>query len=232
MTARTPAQAIADAVSALVHDHDLTGLLAQLVQDCAELLPADAAALLVRGADGTFELLSATSHRVRELELFQAQRDAGPCVDAARSGAAVSGVGADEIEGRWHDVGREIVAAGFLAVHAFPLIWRGRALGGLTVFAADAEPMEASSLLLAQSFADFATLAIVQPTLVGDEDLVQQITDALEGRVVIEQAKGVLAYVVDLDMAAAYVELQARAEADGSTLSDAARNVIREARSR
>jgi len=232
MTARTSAQALADVASALVEDHEITGLLARLVSDCAQLLPADAAALLVRTADGGFELLSATSHRVDELQLYQAQQEAGPCVEAARTGEPSCTVGRPQIVARWSDVGQEIVDAGFGSVHAFPMHWRGRAIGGLNLFAVAETELSAASTVLAQSFADFATLAIVQPASLGDDDLAERITAALEGRVVVEQAKGVLAYQLGLDMAGAYDELVTRSTANGSTLAQVAQNVVRSAQAR
>lgn len=232
MTARTSAQALADVASALVEDHEITGLLARLVADCAQLLPADAAALLVRIPDRGFELLSATSHRVDELEVYQAQREAGPCVDATRTGEPTSAVGAPQIVARWADVGQEIVAAGFGSVHAFPMHWRGHAIGCLNLFSAAAVELSDASTVLAQSFADFATLAIVQPAALADDDLTERITAALEGRVVVEQAKGVLAHQLGLDMAAAYDELIARTAANGSTLAQVAHTVVRAAQAR
>lgn len=232
MTARTSAQALADVASALVGEHETTGLLARLVQDCAELLPADAAALLVRTRTGDFELLSATSHRAVELELYQAQQAAGPCVDSARTGRPVHAVGAAQIEARWEQVGRKIVDEGFLSVHAFPMHWREHVIGALNLFTSAEQDLSAAAMQLAQSFADFATLAIVQPLQLGDDDLAQRVTDALEGRVVVEQAKGVLAYQLALDMAAAYDELLKRSAENGAHLTQTARDILRDAQRR
>src|SRR4051794_41891838 len=130
MRSSTTERTLADVLGALVSDHEPTDVLADLVRTCAALLPADAAALLVDNGHGRLELLSATSHRTAELELYQAQQDSGPCVDAARTGEPVSANGEAEITGRWPDVGAAIVAAGFLGVHAFPMTWRGAGGGG------------------------------------------------------------------------------------------------------
>jgi hypothetical protein len=110
--------------------------------------------------------------------------------------------------------------------------WRGHAIGGLNLFAVAEEGLSAASSVLAQSFADFATLAIVQPVSLGDDDLAERITAALEGRVVVEQAKGVLAHQLGLDMSAAYDELVARSASNGSTLAQLAQDVIRSAQAR
>jgi transcriptional regulator with GAF, ATPase, and Fis domain len=232
MTARTSAQALADVASALVGEHETTGLLARLMLDSAELIPADAAALLVRTREGAFEMLSATSHRAVELELYQAQQSAGPCVDAALLGRPVSAVGGDEIASRWGDVGRRIVDEGFQAVHAFPMHWREHVIGGLNLFSVAAQELTEPSRQLAQSFADLATLALVQPLGLGADDLAQRVTDALEGRVVVEQAKGVLAFQLSVDVADAYDELVRRSVQDGADLGQTARNVIRAAQRR
>jgi GAF domain-containing protein len=232
MSARTSAQVLADVASALVVDHETTGLLARLMGDAAEVLPADAAALLVRAADGGLELLSATSHRVGELEIYQAQHQAGPCVDVVRTGRADSALGAEEIVRRWDDVGRLIVDAGFQAVHAFPMHWRDHVIGGLNVFGVAPEGLSAASMAAGQSFADLATLAIVAPTALSDDELGRRVTEALEGRVVIEQAKGVLAVQLGVDMATAYSVLLERSSSNGASLAAAAERVVHDAQQR
>ena len=232
MTTRDVTQAIADAAASLVQEHDATTVLARLVADAAEFVPADAGAFLVRLPSGAFEVLSSTSHKVVELELYQVQAEAGPCVDACRTGRSTQGIGRDEILARWPEVGEAILDAGFLAVHAFPMVWRGRALGGLNLFSVGADELDAASSALAQNFADFATLAILQPEVVADEVLEERMAAALEGRVVIEQAKGVIAHLEGLDMAASYEELVRLARSNRSTLVQAATEVIRGAQSR
>ncbi|WP_051274519.1 GAF and ANTAR domain-containing protein [Cellulomonas sp. URHD0024] len=229
MSSRTSERSLADVLGALVSDHEPTDLLADLVATCAALLPADAAALLVDDGHGRLELLSATSHRAAELELYQAQQDSGPCVDAVRTGEALSAVGEADITGRWPDVGAAIVAAGFLAVHAFPMTWRGQALGGLNVFSQNPQELAASSRAVARSLADVATLALTQPAELGNEELADRVQAALEGRVVVERAKGVLAQTLDLDMETAYDHLVHRALETHSTLSQTARQVVHDA---
>ncbi|WP_315093865.1 GAF and ANTAR domain-containing protein [uncultured Cellulomonas sp.] len=229
MSERTPERALAHLLGTLVRDHDDADLFADLVRDCAALLPADAAAVLVRDSHHGLELLSSTSHRATELELYQAQVGAGPCAEAARTGEAVSAVGAADITARWPDVGRAIVDAGFLSVHAFPMVWHGRPLGGLNVFSNRPEPMTPASLVLAQNFADVAALSLVQPLVLSDADLSERVGAALRGRIVVEQAKGVLAETLGVDMGTAYDDLVHRALENGSTLSETARAVVRDA---
>ena len=221
----TAAQAFADAVSALVGEPDVTDVLSQLVTHCAEVLEADAVAILARDSAGELSLLSASSHRAVELELLQIQRATGPCIDVVASNEAVGVHGADRIRERWQHVGRAITDAGFDSVEAFPLRWRGRALGGLNVFRRGV-PADAHGAELGQAFADIATLAVVHSLPVSTEQAAARLHEALSAREVVEQAKGVIAYVENVDMGTAYDLLVRRARLGGKTLTRAAEGVI------
>jgi GAF domain-containing protein len=229
MSAYSAEQALAQMLGALVGAHETTDVLAGLVRDGARMLPADAVALLVRNGDHGLDLLSATSHRAAELEVYQAQHDEGPCVDTVRTGEQVVAVGPDEITRRWPDVGPVIVDAGFRAVHALPMTWHGSTIGGLNVFADEPVPLAPEALQLAQSLADVATIVLALPGVLEEEELDRRIGEALAGRVVIEQAKGVLAQTLGVDPGTAYERLLGRVIDTGSTLSATARAVIREA---
>lgn len=78
----TTTDVLAATVAQMVGHGDVTDHLGHLLTDGTGLLQASALGLLVRAhPDEPLELLSATSHRVAELELFQRQLDQGPCVD-------------------------------------------------------------------------------------------------------------------------------------------------------
>ncbi len=100
MTRQTSEGALGEATSALVGEFDITDLLARLLRGCAEVLDADAVGLLVTLPTGELELLAASSHRVEDLELYQVQQDAGPCVESVRLGRAIFATGGDDIERR------------------------------------------------------------------------------------------------------------------------------------
>jgi GAF domain-containing protein len=232
MTARTAAQALADAASALTGDDDVTDMLARLLDDARDVLGAQAVGLLLLTRGDDLELLSATSHRAAELESFQIQHDSGPCVDAIRAGTTLSVTDPREIVARWPEVGPAIIAAGYSAVQAYPLRWHGRTLGAMNVFRDDAGPQDASAAATGQAFANIATIVIVQPTRLTPQQVTERIQQALEARTIIEQAKGVLAYTEDLDMSAAYDLLRALAAERQASLTATAADVIAGARPR
>jgi GAF domain-containing protein/ANTAR domain-containing protein len=225
MTSRTPIDSLADAAQALVLGHDTADLLLRLTADAVHFTGGDAAGLLVR-TDGNLELLSATSHAATELELYQAMRSEGPCVDVLESREQVQATGRQEILDRWPTVGRAVVDAGFLDVHAFPLAWQGGILGGLNIFGREPRELDESQRRTAQAFADMLALAVVVPEEVRAADLSRRVARALGGRVVIEQAKGAIAHQLDIDVAAAYAELVERSAREGASLTATARKVL------
>jgi GAF domain-containing protein len=232
MTARTATQALADATAALTSGRDVTDVLDRLVRDSADVLGAQAVGLLVLAPGGDLELLTATSHQVAELELFQIQQDAGPCIEAIRGGSPISSDRHDDIRVRWPRIGAAIISAGYRTVHAYPLRWRGRTLGALNAFHASDSPADADAGLLGQALADIATAVIVQSADLSAEQVTERVQRALQARTIIEQAKGVLAYTRNLDTAAAYDLLRRLAADHDATITDIATGIIIRARTR
>jgi hypothetical protein len=230
MIARTPAQVLAQAASTLVGEHDVTDALARLVQDLADVSGAQAVAIVVLVEGDRLELLTSTSHRVAELEIFQVTHDEGPCIEAVRGGTEVSLEGEGAMLRRWPLVGRAIVDAGFAGVHAFPMQWHGQVLGGLNVFSSLPTALDESATRLGQAVADVATLLIVQERHMSPNTIAERIRDTLRGRVQIERAKGVVAYRENVDMARAYEILLDRSTATGRSLTETAREILDETR--
>ena len=148
-TPMTSIRAFADAMSGIVGHRDPGDVLRELLENCAELYPARAVAVLVRDGRPGLELLSATSHRAEELELLQLQHDRGPCVEAISSGAPVLASGEAELVQRWGPIGEAIARHGYSPV----LLIRTRSSGPWTVSRTggggpnEASPMSSSSPL-------------------------------------------------------------------------------------
>lgn len=229
MTARTAAQALAGATSALVAEHDTLDVLTHLVDDCARAVGADAVGLLVSTGSGTLELLAATSHRAAELEIFQVEQTDGPCIDCIRSGRLTSATGREELQSRWPAVGAAIVDAGFAAAHAQPLRWRGQVIGGLNIFRSHPTPLSQHDAELTVAFADMATLALVQMPSVSMSQVYERTAEVLRKRIRVEQAKGVLAHTEGVDMATAYRRIVDRAVSDGVSVTEVAEHVVADA---
>jgi ANTAR domain/GAF domain len=220
--------ALAAAVAALVEDHDLIGMLSQLTVDLVDARAGMAAGLMMVDGAGPLEVLAASSHQAREIDLYELQTGEGPCLDAFRAGRLVHEEGAERISARWPEFGPRLVDLGCLAVHASPMLWRGQTIGALNIFFPVPDPLDAEGVAMVQAFADVATIAVVQAGL-PPVDLAGLTQDALQKRTVIEQAKGVIAVTHGVDVGAAFDLLRDRARNESRGLDVVARDVIQAA---
>ena len=222
----TTADALATALDGMVSSKPVADVLARLMHDCLAVLHADAAAVLVLDGQGDLELLSASSHRAEELELLQIQHAAGPCVQAIEENTVLEASGADLVD-RWGATGQAVLDAGFQQVRAYPLRWRGRAIGGLNVLSR--VPERAEDPVLGQVFADLATLVVVHAGDVSTDRALAKVQEAVSARAVIEQAKGVLAVQLDLEPDTAYDVLLQRARESDLGLTAVATRLVDQA---
>jgi hypothetical protein len=225
MTRRTSAQAFADVAAAMVDDVHVGDILARLLADCAEVVDARAVAILVTDRRDRLALLSSTSAVAADLEMLQVQDEEGPCVEAVRTGEIVSANSPDMV-GRWGKVGATIVAAGFASVEAYPLRWRGRALGGLNVFRESPHERSLEVDALTQAFSDVATIALLHSTDLTSHQVTARVHEAVVARSTIEQAKGVLRELEGVDLETAARRLREMAAAEDTSLREAALRVL------
>lgn len=228
----SPTQAFTRALASLVRDYDTADVLADLLDDAQMVLNAAAVGLLIRTEGGGLEVLTATSHHAAELELYQAQQHEGPSVDAIDAVAPVHVTSTAAITRRWPTAGPAIVDAGYVSVHAFPLRWHDVPMGALNVFyRADqgcpfSDQYGGQCSPVGQAFADIAALVLVQPQKMDAVQLRDRTAQALTGRTVVEQAKGVIAFQQGLPIDTAYTTLRNRAASDGVSLTAAAEGVV------
>jgi len=220
------AGAMARATAALVTVDDTAGLLVGLLDECCAVMSAEAAGVLALIPDGSVEVLSASSHKANELEMYQSQTHSGPCLDTINFNSAVSAPSAEQAQQRWPLFAEAMVTAGFGSAHSYPLRWHDMLIGGLNIFRSTEGALTEEQDRLGQTFADFAAIAIVCSGHVDMPQVVAQTRRALRAREIIEQAKGYLAFERDLDMAAAYDYLKKAAAESGRTLSDEAQHTL------
>lgn len=220
------AEAFVGLADTLVADFDVVDLVQHLVEECVALLGVSAAGLLLDDQRGGLRVLASTSEEIRLLELFQLQVDQGPCLDCICSGAPVHVPDLAASTAAWPQFAAEAAARGFRSVHAVPLRLRQHVLGALNLFHVSPGPMDEIDLRAAQALADIATIGILQQrTIARGEVVAEQLQTALNSRVVIEQAKGVLAASGGIGMDAAYRQLRGYARNRNLRLTDTAREV-------
>ena len=222
------AEAFAELVKAMMGEFDVHELLRVLATRCVDVLEVEASGLMLANSDGGLEVMVASNERAELLELFQIQHDEGPCLECYRSGAAIVAVFLDGGFDRWPRFAAAATAAGFTSVIAVPMRVAGKVMGVLNLFGTDEQPApDIPAARVAQAMADVASAAIEQVRLSQERvALIVQLETALESRVVIEQAKGILAYHLDIDLQEAFLLLRHRARNSQRLLRDVAVETI------
>jgi len=220
------ADVLVELADTLVDDFDVIDFLHVLTQRCVQLLDVSAAGLLLTNPEGTLQVVAASSERTRLLELFQLQTDQGPCVDCFRSGGPVS-VADIAAAGRWPRFAAAAAEVGFAAVHAVPMRLRQEVIGALNFFGIDPGPLDSSKLRMGQALADVATIGLLQQRAIHRRDVLsEQLQAALNSRVMIEQAKGVLAERLQVDVDRAFEMLRSYSRNHNRRLSELALAVV------
>jgi hypothetical protein len=218
--------AVVSLVDSLLDDFDVVDLLTELTERCAELLDVAAAGFLLADPLENLHLLAATSERAHDLELFQLQADEGPCVDCYASGRAVSVADLAAASPRWPRFVPAAVNAGFASVHAVPMRAAGIVLGALGLFGTQPGELDDADLLVAQSLAHIACVAILQEHAPTPSGVLPHLRTALAGRVAVEQAKGFLRERLDVPVEDAFTLLRRYARSHNDHLTDVSRRLI------
>ncbi|WP_027341335.1 GAF and ANTAR domain-containing protein [Hamadaea tsunoensis] len=220
------ADVLVEMADTLVDDFDVIDFLHVLTERSVQLLGVSAAGLLLTDGRDTLQLVAASSERTRLLELFQLQSDEGPCVDCFRTGRPVS-VANLATATRWPRFTEAAAAVGFAAVHAVPMRLRTQVIGALNFFDTAPGSLDPDKLRSGQALADVATIGLLQERAIRRRDvLTEQLQAALNSRIVIEQAKGVLAERWHVDMDEAFGLLRRHSRSGNRRLSELARAIV------
>lgn len=221
-------QAVVSVVDNLLDDFDVVDLLTELTEHCAELLDVASAGLLLADPRRQLHLMAATSDAAHDLELFQLQAEEGPCLDCFTSGNPVSVADLAEEAERWPRFVRAATEAGFRSVHAVPMRAAGTVLGALGLFGTAAGALNDADLLLGQTLAHVACVAILQEHAPTPESVLPHLHTALASRIVVEQAKGFVRERLDVSTSDAFSLLRGYARERGDHLTAVARQLIGE----
>jgi len=212
----------------LVADYDVVDLMQHLVDVSVSLLGAQAAGLLLVDQPGGLTVVASSSEESRLLEVFQLQNNQGPCLDCVTTSTAVSCGDLVAETDRWPMFAQAAADAGFRSVVALPLRLRSEVVGGLNLFYTRSQQIPSVDQRIGQAFADVATIGILQQRAMHRGALLaEQLQRALNSRVTIEQAKGVLAERLGVGVGQAFSALRLHARNHNMRLTDVAMGVVR-----
>lgn len=210
----------------LVADFDLVDFMTTLAARSVELLHADAVGIMLRDDGGLPRVVVSSSEAMNLLELLELQVDEGPCIECFATGAPVVNVRLDASPERWPRFAVEASRGGFSLVHALPMRLRDDVIGAMNLFSSSVTPLDAGEIKVGQAMADVATIGMLQEQSLREARiLAAQLESALQSRIVIEQAKGVLAERLGIDISDSFRLMRTHARRHGLHLVDVAYDV-------
>ncbi len=221
------AQALVEMASTFVSDFDVVELSTSLASSCVELTGISAAAVMVATEEGELRVLGSSSEETRVLELFELQAEEGPGLDAFRSAEPVDPVVLHAGGGPWPRFSAAALSQGYQSVSAFPLRFREMTIGALSLFSAGRAALSEHDAVVAGALADCAAIGIVAHRSVDEQQrTIDQLSNALRSRIVIEQAKGIIAERAGVDLPEAFDRLRGYARDHGLRLTDVAHAAV------
>ena len=220
-------QTLVELADTLVLGFDGIEFLHILTERCVQLLDVDAAGILLIDQRGTLNLVAASTEQTRLLELFQLQNQEGPCLDCYHSGQGVACADLTAAPQRWPQFATAAREQGFAAVQAVPMRLREQILGALNLFRSSPDAISTDATAVAQSFANVATISLLQVRALRHSEMVtEQLQSALNSRLLIEQAKGILAERRHISLTQAFTLMRTYARNHNRLLSQVARAII------
>jgi transcriptional regulator with GAF, ATPase, and Fis domain len=211
----------------LVDDVGIFELLRFLANRCVEILDVAAAGLMLPETSSERGIVVSSSEAMHVLETFEEQTNEGPCPDCYHTGQLVVDLDLTTAHGRWPLFTPRALASGFRSAYALPLRLRDETIGALNLFRTRKGAMGARDVSAAEALADVATVTILQYRASLDLRILNdQLKFALNSRIVIEQAKGIIGERAGIEMEQAFSLLRSHARNHGRRLADVARDII------
>jgi GAF domain-containing protein len=221
-------QTFAMLADTMVDDYDIVELLQSLVDACRDLLNTTAAGILLADGHGDLELVASTSDASRLVEIMQLGAQAGPCIECYQTGAPVSVPSIADAPEEWASFRDSALDQGFASAEALPLRLREATIGTLNLLRSEAGSAAEEDLVAARAFADVATIGILHERSIRESEVLsQQLELALNSRVVIEQAKGVVSFTNGVPVDEAFDLIRRYARHHRLPLSEVAGRLVR-----
>lgn len=227
----TPEQSVMDTfvelADTLTSDYDISDFLHTLVERCTEALRAESGGVLLESPDGTLDLAAATSPKMRELEDLEMRHEEGPCLEAYQTIEQVLAEDLREQVDRWPRTAPKAMEIGLLAAYAFPLRWRDDCIGALNLYRESPGPFRDHDVRLAQAFADVAAIGIIHNRKLNSaEQRAGQLQTALDSRVVIERATGILTERYGMELQEAFETIRQYARSHNRKLREVCQEIV------
>src|SRR5664280_803102 len=175
----------------LPEHHDLdAAALAELTKSVTAVLGLGGSGVTM-AEEGQLQFVTAVSPDSKELERSQEEHQEGPCRDAYETGEVVRVTDVRQESARWPHYAATATRLGLAGVAGIPMRDGDEVIGALNIYSSEPRQWSDEDIAVAVVLADVATTYVLNAAKLHDqEQLSQQLQQALDSRVVIEQAKG------------------------------------------
>lgn len=220
-------EALVTLADTLVDHYDVIDFLQTLAEQCVDLVDVSAAGIMLADPQHELRHAACSSEQMRLAELFELQVEEGPCFDAYRTRAPVLCSSNEEAEQRWPRFAGNAKESGFAAYSAVPMRLRSEVIGALNLFSSAPPALDEDDIRVVQAMADIATIGILQQRSIKDAHAFSsQLELALESRVLIEQAKGIVSEQGHVDVDEAFERIRGFSRSNNRLLSETARQIV------
>jgi GAF domain-containing protein len=214
--------------AALTSGYGIGDVLHNLTEEMAEVLALSGAGVTLVH-DGRQRFVTAAVEAIATLERVQENWQKGPCIDAVASGGpvAVPDIAAEEASRRWPDYTIAAKTAGIQAVAGIPMLAEGAAIGAVNLYDSQPRHWSVEDLRVATIFASIATGYLTHASSAQQQQrTAEQLQQALDTRLIIEQAKGVVATQRDTTVDEAFAILRTYARGNNARIHEVSRAVV------
>ncbi len=210
--------------AAAVRPQDVLNRVCEFIVD--RLKVSGCALILVAGQDSA-ETVSSAGARGAQIAELQFSLGEGPCLDAYRSGVPVLVSDLAATDGRWPAFSSAAAALGVRAEFSIPLHVGAASLGSLDLSCLEPRTLEEAELTHALIAADIATDALLaMQSADGGAGLMLLLDTGEMDRLVVHQATGMVAVMLDVDTSTALARLRAHAFRTGKSMDEIATDVV------
>ena len=218
---------IAEFLDNLSPDFDFEDSLRVFAAECVNLLGCAGVVFLLVDEKRALEITVAWGEGAPELAAVETAAGRGPGLECLATGRTVECRNGTAARERWPEWSVAALRSGFLAAHAVPLASRGEVLGAMILLRVEPDRLDADSEQILSSFAEAAAAnARYRREDTRRAELIDQLQTGMTSRVVIEQAKGILAERNGQSMDEALASLRDFARRNRRPLHDVAREVV------
>jgi GAF domain-containing protein len=206
--------------------YDLEAALSELTESVTAVLGLSGSGVTM-AENGRLRFVTAVSAASGELERTQEDQQAGPCREAFDTGVVVRVTDVRLESARWPEFSATAKRLGVAGVAGIPMRLADDMIGALNVYAAGPREWSDEDISVAAVLADVATSYVVNASkLRQQEQLSEQLQQALESRIIIEQAKGITAQQHAVSIDKAYQLMRRHARSNNASLRVVAEAIV------